>query len=397
MPVNRHTAPLGACVLGLTVALGLAAPVAATQDLPGDLAARLTPAQQRTYIDYRAPRSAFDRDTRTYWSKVEAKRNLRKAKRVMRQDYEAGDYVPTHPPKYLGPELPPDVAKILAELRPAVEQPPLPGVAEFLAAAKAQFGFVPKRVSEIEFKRRYAAEALKVGLTKDQVVRVYALETGGLGTYDTLSGINPVTKVGKPASSALGYSQLLHANSVGGVAKHGEEFARRMLAMAAAPGASPERSAELKKKAAIVRRMIRAARTVPYEWGAHTRFANTLAGLGIHAINLDIDLGPWLQVIKLKSLKDDAVAAGYPKLRGAELELMNLAGPRTGLEMMTPLGARMPTSNFFSEAAYARNPIVRDKSAAELLALLDQRMEAHLKRAGSIEFAQIFDELTQRR
>jgi hypothetical protein len=397
MPVSRHTVPLGACVLGLALALMLTNPVAATQDLPGDLAARLTPVQQRAYVDYRTARSAFDRDTRTYWSKVEAKRNLRKAKRVMRQQYEAGDYVPTHPPRYLGPELTPDVAKILAELRPAVEQPPLPGVADFLAAAKAQFGFVPKRVSEGEFKRRYAAEALKTGLTKDQVVRVYALETGGLGTYDTLSGINPATKQGKPASSALGYSQLLHANSVGGVAKHGEEFVRRMLAMAATPGAPPERAAELKKKAAIVRRMIRAARAVPYEWGAHTRFANTLAGLGIHAINLDVDLGPWLQVIKLKSLKDDAVAAGYPKLSGAELELMNLAGPRTGLEMMTPLGTRMPTSNFFSEGAYARNPIVRDKSAAELLALLDQRMEAHLKRAGSIEFAQIFDELMQRR
>ena len=397
MPVNRHTFPLGACVLGLALALALTAPAAATQDLPEDIAARLTPAQQRAYIDYRAARGTFDRDTRSYWSKVEAKRNLRKAKRVMRQEYEAGDYVQTHPPKYQGPELAPDVARVVAELRPAVEQPPLPGVADFLAAAKAQFGFLPKRVSEIEFKRRYAAEALKIGLSKDQVVRVYALETGGIGTYDTLSGINPATKLGKPASSALGYSQLLHANSVGGVAKHGEEFVRRMLAMAAAPGAAPERAAELKKKAAIVRRMVRAARTVPYEWGAHTRFANTLAGLGIHAINLDVDLGPWLQVIKLKSLKDDAVAAGYPKLSGAELELMNLAGPRTGLEMMTPLGARMPTSNFFSEGAYARNPIVRDKSAAELLALLDQRMEAHLKKPGSVEFAQVFDEVKQRR
>jgi hypothetical protein len=375
----------------------LTAPVAATQDLPPDLAARLSPAQQRAFIDYRAARNAFDRETRGYWNKVEAKRNLRKAKRVMRQNYEASDYVLTHPPRYLGPELAPDVAKVLAELRPAVEPPPLPGVADFLTAAKAQFGFVPKRVSEVEFKRRYAAEALRVGLTKEQVVRVYALETGGLGTYDTLSGINPATRQGKPASSALGYSQLLHANSVGGVAKHGEEFVRRMQAMAAAPGVPPERAAELKKKVAILRRMIRAARAVPYEWGAHTRFANTLAGLGIHSINLDVDLGPWLQVIKLKSLKDDAMAAGRARLSGAELELMNLAGPRTGLEMMTPLGARMPTSNFFSESAYARNPIVRDKSAAELLALLDQRMEAHLKRPGSIEFAQVFDELKQRR
>jgi hypothetical protein len=229
------------------------------------------------------------------------------------------------------------------------------------------------------------------------VVRVYALETGGLGTYDTLSGINPTTRQGRPVSSALGYAQLLHANSVGGVVEHGGDFVRRLSAMAAAPGTPADRAAELRAKASMLRKMIRAARTVPNEWGAHTRFANTPAGLGIHALNLDIDIGPWLQVLKLKSLEDDAITAGYPKLGGAQLELMNLAGPRTGLEMMTPLGARMPTSNFFSEGAYGRNPIVRDRTAGELLAILDQRMEAHLKKQGSIEFAQIFDELMQRR
>ena len=100
---------------------------------------------------------------------------------------------------------------------------------------------MPKRATEREFKRSYADEALKVGLSKDQVVRVYALETGGLGTYDMQSGINPVTKQGRPISSALGYAQLLHANSTGELVKHGEAFAKRLLAMAAAPGASPER------------------------------------------------------------------------------------------------------------------------------------------------------------
>ncbi len=397
MQAKRQAAGFSVWVLGLALVLALITPVAATQELPDDLAARLSPAQQGAYIAYRTARSKFDRETRAYWSKVEAKRDLRKAKRVMRQPYEANDYVETHPPRYQGPELPADIAKIAAEVKPAAEERQLPGVADFLAAAKAQFGFVPKRASEAEFKRRYAGEALKVGLSKDLVVRVYALETGGLGTYDTLSGINPVTRQGKPVSSALGYAQLLHANSVGGVVKHGEEFVRRLQTLAAAPGTPADRATELKAKAAILRKMIRAARTVPNEWSAHTRFANTPAGLGIHAINLDADLGPWLQVLKLKSLKDDALAAGYSNLTGAQIELMNLAGPRTGLEMMTPLGARMPTSNFFSEGAYGRNPIVRDKSAAELLALLDQRMEVHLKKQGAIEFGQIFDELMQRR
>jgi hypothetical protein len=52
-------------------------------------------------------------------------------------------------------------------------------------------------------------------------VRIYALETGGQGTYDMQSGFNPITKTGRPISSALGYAQLLHANSTSELVKHG--------------------------------------------------------------------------------------------------------------------------------------------------------------------------------
>jgi hypothetical protein len=64
--------------------------------------------------------------------------------------------------------------------------------------------------------------------------------------------------------------------------------------------------------------------------------------------------------------------------------------------MMTPLGRAMPTANFFSEGGYYRNTIVREKTAAELLAALEQRMEANLKKPGAVEFAQVFDELARR-
>jgi hypothetical protein len=74
---------------------------------------------------------------------------------------------------------------------------------------------------------------------------------------------------------------------------------------------------------------------------------------------------------------------------------MNLAGPGTGLEMMTPLGRRAATSNFFARAAYYRNTIVRDKVGAELLAALEQRMRVNEKNKGAIEFGQIFDELAR--
>jgi hypothetical protein len=130
--------------------------------------------------------------------------------------------------------------------------------------------------------------------------------------------------------------------------------------MAATPGTPPERAEALKAKAAIVRRMLRAARSIPNEWSHHVRFAGTPPGLGIHALNLDADVGPWLQVLKLRGLKDDAANAGRESLAGAEIELMNLAGPRTGLEMLMPVAQNMPTSNFFSEGGYYRNTIVRE-------------------------------------
>ena len=393
---QRLATLLSACALGLALALSMITHEAKAEEIGPDLAARLTPTQQRAYIAYRTSRSKFEREHSTYWSRVEAKRDLRKAKRIMRQPFEPDDYVQVGPPKYQGPDLPPDVAKVIAEMRPAAAEKTLPSVSDFLEHAKALYGFVPRRTTEQDFKRKYAIEALRLGLTKDQVVRIYALETGGLGTYDMQSGINPVTRQGKPISSALGYAQLLHANSTSELVRLGDNFIARLTAMAAVPGTPPERSAELRNKVAILRKMLRAARSIPNEWSAHQRFAGTPAGLGIHALNLDPDIGPWLQVNKIKALKDDAIAAGRPNLSGAELELMNLAGPRTGLEMMTPIGSRMPTTNFFSEGGYARNPVVREKTGAELLAALEARMEVHLKKSGSIEFAQIFDDVARR-
>jgi hypothetical protein len=380
----------------MSLGLLLAPAAAASQTTAPELAAKLSPAQRQIYEDYRRAREAFEAKLRAYWARVDAKRDARRAKHMLAQALSAEDYVSEQPPKYAGPELSADIAKILAEVLPPVPVRPLPEVNNFLAAAKAQFGFVPTPTTELDFKRHYAREALAVGLSKDQVVRIYALETGGQGTYDMQSGVNPLTKQGRPISSALGYAQLLNGNSVSELVKHGTSFQQRLIKMAAEPGLSPARAAGLREKAAVLRRMLRAARSVPNEWAAHVRLGGTASGLGIHALNLDADVGPWLQVLKLKGLKEAAEAAGRGQLSGAEIELMNLAGPRTGLEMMTPLGRAMPTANFFSEGGYYRNTIVREKTAAELLAALEQRMEASLKKPGALEFAQVFDELARR-
>ena len=253
-------------------------------------------------------------------------------------------------------------------------------MADFLDNAKAHYGFVPTPTTEREFKRRYAEEALAVGLTKDQVVRIYALETGGQGTYDMQSGINPITKQGRPISSALGYAQLLHANSTSELRQ-----ARRELRQApAGHGGHARHAARARRrtaaKAAILRRMLRAARSVPNEWGEHVRFGGTPPGLGIHALNLDADVGPWLQVLKLKGLKDDAAQAGRPKpdRRRDRADEPRRAAHGSGDDDAASR-SNMPTSNFFSEGGYYRNTIVREKTAPSCCSRWKAAWRLHLR------------------
>ena len=381
----------------LVVLLCAGADTAEAQGIGEALAAKLTESQQRSYVLYLRGRAAFENELQGYWKAVEQKRDGRKKKRTQGVGFIADDYVTVQPPKYDGPSLPPDVAKIVTEVKPPEPETPKPAVADFLAAAGSFYGFVPVTITEREFKRRYAEEALALGLSKLQVVRVYALETGGRGTFDMQAGIDPETRKGRPISSALGYAQLLSANSISELVKYGEPFAVRLTALANRPGVPGARAAALKAKVAALRKMHRAIRAIPNEWSEHVKFGNTPKGYGIHAVNLDADIGPWLQAIKLKGLKEEAEKAGRPNLSGAEIELMNLAGPRTGLEMMDPVASGMPTANFFSQGGYYRNSIVREKTAAQLLAALDERMESAMKKPGAIEFAAAFDEVTQRR
>jgi hypothetical protein len=358
-----------------------------------EIAARLDAAQLQKYVAWRRAQNAHARRLDHYWGRVEDRRDVRRRKFAAKEAFVAADYVGEQPPTYAGPGLPTSIAKILAEIDPPRPGEELPGLADFLDAAKRYYGFEPTRTSEIEFKRRYAREAVAVGLRKDQVVRVYALETGGDGTFDMQAGIHPLTKKGRPISSALGYAQLLAANSVSELVSHGEEFRRRLAALAASAGTDARRRRELEHKSAVLARMLEVARSVPNQWSRHVELARTPRGYGIHVLNLDADIGPWLQVLKLEGLLKTAQRAGITRLSGAELELMNLAGPRTGLEMMQPIGRTMPTANFFSRRAYYRNTIVRERTGAELLVALDERMEVGLKKAGAIEFARVFESL----
>jgi hypothetical protein len=205
-----------------------------------------------------------------------------------------------------------------------------------------------------------------------------------------VAGIHPIRKTGTPISTAIGYAQLLAANTINEIAKSGPKFIERLRHLARE---EPQRADAIAAKIDALRSMYATSKSVPDDWGRQTALAATPRGLGMHAINLDADIGPWLQVIKIKGLKTTAERKGVNNLTGAEIELMNLAGPMTGLEMMQPAGRQAPTPNFFERNAYGRNTIVRGKTGEQLLLALDERMNENMNNSGAVEFAAVFDEL----
>jgi hypothetical protein len=380
----------------LAVCLAAELPAALAGTPLQDAIAKLTPEQQAKLKAYETARSGFQRRTDQYWHQIDVKRKKRKAKLAAGKAVTAADYVKEQPPVYNGPARPDEIMKLLPKPpKPPEEQhEPVPVVADFLRHAEEVYGYRPDRVSEDDFMICYAMEAIKLGLTRDQVVRVYALETGGIGTHDLQSGYNP--KTNRAASTAIGYAQLLAANTIEQLRKEGPEFAAR-LERQADDGTLPEsKASSLRAKAAILRRMIADAKKVRESWPAHLAYAKTDKGLGMHAVNLDGDIGPWLQTVKLRGIKEFAEKKGLGTLTAAQLELMNLSGPSNGFEMMQPIGGKMPASNFFERKGYERNPIAGGKTGAQLLAKIGEIMERNVQRPGAQRFAKIFDSIATR-
>ncbi len=358
----------------------------------------LSAEERAVYATWKRARDAYEADAEVYWSRTVELRKLRREKSAAGDQLTRDDYVLEQPPAYDGPEEP---KKLLAKLRPKDREKaknprkadPILPISAYVEAARDIYGFVPDAASERRFKQSYAAEAVRLGFTADQIVRVYALETGGIGTFDMQSGMHPVTGKGKPISTAVGYAQLVDANSVGAIVHHGEGWAKRLLMMAA--GSNGERARKLEAKARVLLRMREDALTVPDEWTAHRVYAQKRKGMAVHALNLDADIGPWMQVQKLEDTRLFAVRKGKTRLTGAELEIMNLAGPQSGFEMQLKLTRDLPTANFFERKGYERNSIVRGRTAGQLLAEIEKRMEAHLEEKGAVEFLDVFRELDE--
>jgi len=129
--------------------------------------------------------------------------------------------------------------------------------------------------------------------------------------------------------------------------------------------------------------------------GEHEKLANTPKGLGIHAMNLDIDIGPLLQTQKLMDSVVFARRRGFKEsLTAAELEMMNLTGDGNGFDMvMMPAELRdqVPTSNFFQKDGYERNPVAsRNNVVAKLLAATNEKMDKEVKLQGAKDLAAAF-------
>ena len=365
--------------------------------LAGLLAALLTQpaaAQDTGYeaklAQYLQAREAYNIEASVYWDAVSDKRRARNAKRRERQAITAADYVLTQPPVYSGPPRPINPAgPTLAEPRP----PEIPVIADFLKAAASEFSFVPDRPGELEFKRAYVKAALRGGLTRDQIIGVYAFETGGNGTYDMQSGVS--SRPGSRAiSPAIGYNQLLSTNTVSLIAEHGAGLLAGLRQQAA--GLSGEAKQKMERKIEAFKRMLAVARALPHRWSDYDTFAKTTpAGWGIHAAVLDRDIGPLLQVQKLADSVRFARAKGYAApLTAAELELMNLTGDGNGIDMVTipqALRARVPTANFFQQQGYERNPVAqRTGVVAALIASIEDKMTSAAKSQGARDMTAAF-------
>jgi hypothetical protein len=378
----------------LAAGLLLASAPCYAQAIPSVARPATSEGYQAALEQYVRARRAFDEEATAYWKAIGEKRQLRNAKRRANEPIELDDYVLTQPPVYAGPPRPVDPAGPSPD--PTVpRRPDIPVVSDFLRAAAEQFRFVPQPPdSELAFKQAYVRVASAAGLTRDQIVRVYAFETGGNGTYDVQAGLTHPKPGSRAISPAIGYNQLLSTNSISLLAEHGDQIVKTLRRTTVE--LTGEQKTAMEQKIEALRRMIAFSRSVPNSWSEHDNLAkNTPGGLGIHAAILDRDIGPLLQTQKLLNSVLHARRKGYKTpLTAAELEMMNLTGDGNGFDMVTmpqEFRQRVPTANFFQQMGYERNPIAkRTGVVAALFASIDAKMDQASQLPGAKDLAAAF-------
>jgi hypothetical protein len=151
----------------------------------------------------------------------------------------------------------------------------------------------------------------------------------------------------------------------------------------------------LDAKIAILKQMVQFCRSVPDDWSQHEKIAGTPKGLAVHALNLDIDIGPMLQTQKLlDSIVFARRKARTQPLTAAELEMMNLTGDGSGFDMINlpdELRGQVPTSNFFQRSGFEANGVaIRNNTVDKLIAATDRKMDKEVQLQGARDLAGAF-------
>lgn len=364
---------------------------------------------QEELANYRAAYAAFQRLEDAYWKEIERKKDIRTAKRRAGVAFAREDFVLTQPPKYTGPKRPVD-----PNAPPPVKTPPkpstLPDADELRAAMKELYNWHLPQYPEHVFKLAFAKEAMRHGVSAEQVVGVYALETGGKGPFDLVSGqvvernskCKLMKRYGRPLSTALGYFQLLNANTSSTLSKNSRlpkelQFSERLRQLANESRGG--RKKELRAKADIVDRMIRDMNAAlaridvaKNNWREFGELGRTKLGYAIHALNLDPDIGPMIQMEKLAFVRRYAIDKGLGNLDSDRLELLNLVGYPRGVKMLERVAYQVPTANFVSAREIRANfAVLGDKTVEESVLKIRRVIERRKQECGSIEFFEMFD------
>jgi hypothetical protein len=364
---------------------------------------------------YKASRAPFEDATDKYWQSIADKRSTRRTKRSNHQEITEDDFILQNPPEYTGPAEPLVPTFMEAELgnitQDASSVAKRPAIDDFLSAAKSEYDFIPRPPQdEKDYMLSFAREAVAVGFNAEQVVGVYALETGGLGPYSNEAGVftmnnkcQLVSPRGSPASSlALGYVQLLPANTALTAKAHKTEIVQKLNTISQT--APAERAQHLRAKAVVFGRMvddlnqwIKDYNGPKDDWREYIAHGKTPRGLAIHALLLDADIGPWLQVYKLLGIKQFASHRGVAhEMTSAELELINLVGDGRGVEALaTPAAKNAASANLFDPSGYEGNPVAKNLTIGGLKAKLGEIIERHKNECGSKWFFEAFQAAEQ--
>ena len=353
---------------------------------------------------YRSAYSAFQVKSDRYWAEISRKKKIRSDRRKAGKTIKRKHFVLSHPPKYTGPKRPKNPNAVASTGKKKKKRSTLPRANDLRAAMRDIYGVKLLKYKEKDYKLAFAREAKRHGVSAEQVIGVYALETGGLGPYDRVSGEIPrmnrkcrVTKyVGRPASTALGYFQLLSANTSATV--HGnmrgpkaERISTRLRAMAKQNRGKRKRALKAKAKLveiinADMKKYIARYSGKKNNWAEFRALGRTKLGRAIHALNLDLDIGPMIQMTKLNTVRNHAIKIGLGNVESHRLELMNLVGYGRGGRMQIGEAYYVPTANFMKENELRANPVMNHKTVEEAVATLRRIIGKRKQECGSEEF-----------